>query len=250
MIRRAGLILLMMAGAIQPARAGCAGEDKDHIVLSRQSVTLTENRFPVTFPVVVRQIVGDSLGETAFAHDWFSIKGVEVSVFADGVSYPCDAPALDVTADQFSTARVDALDFSWFQGFDIVSEFLGVSGSSFSHRLFVRLDKKFVDVTPKDEMTHTNMGGFFFGPLPTANGKGFVIWEADWTDGAHYDPHPYKARFYEWNGSSFKPAGDLSTPQKYAITAAAPDFIGLPKGTIFNQTMPYTELNIVRDSAR
>lgn len=246
---RAGLVLLIVtvAGAVQPALAGCIGEDKDHVILSRQAVTLTGDRYPGTFPAVIRQLVGDLEG-IRDGLDRFEIKAVEVSVFGDG--YPCGAPLIDVTDDHYGSARVDVLNFTWFHGIDIVSEFYGASGSSFRHRLFVRTGMKFVEVTPPGEMTHTNMGGFFFGPLNQERGNGFVLWEADWHDsGAHYDPHPYKGTFYRWDGAAFQSAGEIKNPKRYEITNRAPDFLGLPKGTAFDETMPYANFAIFRDSA-
>lgn len=243
---RAGLILLMMAGAIQPAHADCIGEDKDHVVLARQGVTLNQSQFPA----VIRQLVGDPYPKKSRSGlDRFYIKGIEVSIFGDGVGYPCDAPLLVITADQYSTARVDALNFPWFQGFDVVSQFVGASGSSFQHRLFARQGESFVEVSPPGGLTHTNVGGFFFGPLGRGRGNGFALWDADWSvGGAHYDPRPYKGAFQRWDGAAFQPAGEMTEPDKHRLgSSKAPDFLGLPKGTAFDQTMPYTEMTITRD---
>jgi hypothetical protein len=242
---RAGLIILVMvAGAIQPAaHASCAGEDATHSVLARQGLRQTENRFPTTFPAMLRQVIKDSGDEGPSSDETFEVEGVEFMVFvADDYRYPCGAPLLDITIAGVDTGRIDPLDFPWFQGIDMVTETYGGSGNAFGHRIFARTGDKFADVTPspREEIGHSNMGGFFFGPLGKGRGNGFVIWEADWTDGIHYDPHPYKATFYEWDGVAFREAGKASDPKKYAITDAAPDFIGLPNGTRFSQTMPYT----------
>jgi hypothetical protein len=248
-VLRAGLVVLMMvAGAIQPAQAGCANEDRNHAVLARQGIRLTEKGFPVTFPAMVRQLVGEDYGAGPAGNERFDSDGVEISVFAeeDGYRYPCSTPLVDITDPDSETGRIDALDFSWFQGFDAVTEQFGGSGSGFKHRIFARIGSKFVDVTPS-QIGHNNMGGFFFGPLGNGRGNGFVIWEADWTDGAHYDPHPYSATFYEWDGSAFHKAGEISNPKKYEIPfpVPAPDFIGLPKGIHFDQTMPYVPAHLI-----
>ena len=102
---RAGLLLLMVAGAIHPAFAGCANEDRHHAVLARQGVRLTEKGFPVTFPTVVRQIVGDDDGQGVAGNELFESNGLEISVFReeDGYRYPCGTPLVDVTDPQSDT---------------------------------------------------------------------------------------------------------------------------------------------------
>jgi hypothetical protein len=80
---RAGLVLLvMMAGAPQLARAGCVGDDKSHVVLAREGITLTEDRFPFTFPAIVRQVVGESGGKAASGHMMWLSAGVEITTAA------------------------------------------------------------------------------------------------------------------------------------------------------------------------
>ena len=149
-------------------------------------------------------------------------------------------------------ARVDALEVPWFHGFDVVTERFGGSGSSFTHRIFVRTGKKFVDVTPQGGIVHTNMGGLFFGLLGKGRGKGFVVWEANGDGENHYAPQTYTATFYEWNGSAFQKAGETNDPKKYEIPfpVPAPDFIGLPKGIYFDQSMPFVAGHYINRNGR
>jgi hypothetical protein len=43
-------------------------------------------------------------------------------------------------------------------------------------------------------------GGFYFGKLNNRLGFGFVGWDFDWSDGAHYDQHRYWVTAYQLNG--------------------------------------------------
>ena len=117
-------------------------------------------------------------------------------------------------------------------------KFPGGSGASFLHLLFNRQkwDGVVAALAPT-ALEHTNMGGFHVGELGGGRGPGIAIWDAQWDDGAHYDPHPYGLTLYRWDGKAFVGPEVLKTPGKLNpnLPDAVPAAFGLP---FKNDTQP------------
>jgi len=247
-MRQAALFIIALVALTRASASECLGEDKDHIVLSRQHVNMGQDYL---YAGVIRQMIGKFEGTSANNHRMYYVGGVDVNIFRVNYDeYPCGKPFLAYEITNANTARIDTFHFPWLTGIDIASESLGGSGDGFAHEIFGLIDGKLIDVTPTGGLNHTNMGGFYIGPLGKGLGVGIAVWDADWTDGAHYDPHPYVVQYYTWNGTKFVPTRKIASKESYDPSGSTPAFIEVPAGRDFNSrgdSFPFAELRIERD---
>lgn len=90
----------------------------------------------------------------------------------------------------------------------------GASDCGFYAVLYGIADGKFERLS--NELIGTAVqGGFYFGKLNERLGYGFVGWEFDWSDGAHYDRHRYLITAYQLNGGRLKKVLHRLTRHKY-----------------------------------
>jgi hypothetical protein len=110
----------------------------------------------------------------------------------------------------------------------VTSEERGGSGSLLTHSL-LEFGHGGLKQIALPVAQHSNMGGFFFGDLGRRDGLGTVIWDANWSDGAHYAPHPYTFRYYHLKGQKFILSREITTPGRYDPTSPddAPEGLGL-----------------------
>ena len=234
-------ILLIACLVSRPAFADCFGEDSTHLVLERELIDFQDGHWLVA---IIRQIQG----KEADGSNEFFIDGVEFTLFTP-IDYPCGKPLLDYSMQGVDTGHVNKIDYPWLKGIDLTGMMLGGSGNGLSHSIFSYGDEKLAaaGIDWKDlakhqtGLQHTNMGGIYVGQLGPGHGNGLVMWEADWTDGAHYDPHPFDVYYFSWDGRSFTLSQHINTGSKYDPEAAKPEFLGLPAGSELPRLQfPYT----------
>lgn len=111
----------------------------------------------------------------------------------------------------------------------VIALYPGGSGSRLQH-LLLAMDV-LTDPQPLApiSLAHSNMGGFFVGDLGAGRGPGIALWDAEWSDGGHYSPHPATLIMYRWRGGHFIGPERLRTRGHVpAEPDAAPAALGLP----------------------
>lgn len=93
----------------------------------------------------------------------------------------------------------------------IVARYPGGSGERFRHHLLVLDPSSDPQELAPGDLSHSNMGGFFVGDLGDGRGPGVATWDAQWNEGAHYDPHPARMILYRWNDRGFAGPERLDT---------------------------------------
>jgi hypothetical protein len=206
---RAGLIILvmMMAGASSFAASDCSGRN-DGPVIKKQSIRLDGK----SFSVVLRKLPG------ANPHD----STLTISVFA-GSKNRCAKPLFSESIEGGNDAHIDALNFRWFRGMDVVST-VGANAVT-SHRILRTGGRRLIDVTPKEGLGSED-GGFFIGSLGKGRGMGLAVWGVDWSDGDDHWPRSYVGTLYRWHDSSFQKLEDVRPPEKFRGPGGFPAFMG------------------------
>ena len=85
----------------------------------------------------------------------------------------------------------------------------------------------------------SNQGGIHIGSL--GKGKvGMVIWEFQWSEEAHYEPHAYKIKMYDWdaNGKNFVFKREFLTGQKFVDGCEALKHYEIPCRDIRDEIIP------------
>jgi hypothetical protein len=137
-------------------------------------------------------------------------------------------PVLRRTFPQASLLRFEETRLGDQPLLHVVARYPGGSGELFRHHLII-LDPltDSQELAPRD-LAHTNMGGFFVGDLGEGRGPGIALWDAEWNEGAHYDPHPARMFIYRWNDHGFVGPEQLDTAGPVAAEPdAAPRAFGL-----------------------
>jgi hypothetical protein len=170
----------------------CAREDAGHVVLWRGH--------PGGVEAVVRAAIAKGLPAGP--------KTVAVGFFGPGCR------TLDDITMQGDSALVRPIELDKVEFLLVTADDHGGSGSTLTHAL--------LEVTPAGlkridlpDFQHSNMGGLFLGNLGNGSGFGAVVWDAEWTAGAHYDPHPYTFRYYVWENGRFAFLRKTSTTRSY-----------------------------------
>ena len=126
-------------------------------------------------------------------------------------------------AIRFETARLGGADM-----LHVIAFYPGGSGSGYFHQLlaFSPGGDELMPLAPA-MLVHGNMGGFHAGKLDSERGDGIAIWDAEWTDGSHYSPHPATMTIYRWVDGGFVGPERLETKEKVpAKPDAAPKALG------------------------
>jgi hypothetical protein len=196
----------------------CIGEDAGHIVLWRGFPDGIET--VVRAPIVARTPAGPKTLQVSFADADCRIVD-NLTMQGDG------ALVRPIVLDGDNFLLVTAADH-------------GGSGSMLTHVLLEVTSAGLKRIGLPD-VRHSNMGGFFVGDLGKGIGAGAVVWEADWTAGRHYDPHPYTFVYYRWVNSKFTLLRKMTTVRSYE--SSNPDAVikglGLGFGDLsLEQAMP------------
>ena len=75
-------------------------------------------------------------------------------------------------------------------------------------------------LTPSDLPLQVQ-GGLFAGHLNARLGCGLVAWRFVWSDGSHYDQHPYEIEVYTWQAGRLVPQPKYESKRKYVGHGAA-----------------------------
>jgi hypothetical protein len=94
-------------------------------------------------------------------------------------------------------------------------------------KLIAERNGKIVELNP-DSIKITIQDGFYLGYINKQYGNGLVIWNFQW-DAAHYDPHKYEIKIYQWDNKkiSFVLKNRFITKKKFKTGCEALKEYGL-----------------------
>jgi hypothetical protein len=225
----AGLILATAAEARPapppPSEAGPLGCYRH----ARGEVPLQHGRIDITLPGDSEPYQVSAVAVKSRRHaGMFGVSQTELRVWRSDC-----IPVLRRTFPQASLLRFEEARLGDQPLLHVVARYPGGSGELFRHHLIV-LDPLSdpQELAPRD-LAHTNMGGFFVGDLGEGRGPGIAIWDAEWNEGAHYDPHPARMFIYRWSDRGFHGPERLDTAEP---VAAEPDAAPLALGLRFRDS--------------
>ena len=96
----------------------------------------------------------------------------------------------------------------------------GASDCGFSGTLYGLADGKIVRLFD-GLLASAVQGGLYFGKLNERSGYGFVGWDFDWGQGAHYDRHKYWVTVYQLKGERLIKVLHRLTRHKYELEDSA-----------------------------
>lgn len=211
------LLVLLISNTVEAAAPDtrCRGEDADFAVLARQQFSLGPNEFVALILQKRLKDMGPLENASAPGVVFYAPGPATVLVF-DPVGYPCKS-LIEIPLKDYETARVSAIDLSWFKGVDVVGEMIGGSGSSTAHIFLSYSSGKFIRAND-EPISFSNQGGGYIGSLPDGDGVGLIIWDAQFRSGSHFDPLFFDVTRYHWDGSAFQSATKQVLPARDART--------------------------------